>query len=189
MKTRLIVVDDFYPDPDAVRVVAQRSNLEADPANHKGIRSVEMPIPEGPYKIFEKLTGEKIKSGYSCFQLCIAGDQLVYHSDEQRWAAVVFLTPNAPPETGTSFFKSRATGFRSGEDLKSPEDAIHTYGGKLLDRTAWDEVDRIGNVYNRLAIWDARLIHSASDYFGTGLDDARLFQMYFWDSIAASPPG
>lgn len=187
MRTRLIVVDDFYPSPADVRAVALSSNLEAHPERHKGLRGPEMPIPDGVARAIEMLTHEKITTGYSCFQSCRAGDQLVYHSDTQRWAGVIFLTPNAPPASGTSFFKSWRTGARASEEILTPDAERETFAGKLLDRTAWEEVDRIGNVYNRLAIWDAHLIHSATDYFGADVQDARLFQMLFWDS-AASPP-
>ena len=51
----------------------------------------------------------------------------------------------------------------------------------FLDGTKWEEIDRIGNKYNRLAIWDAKLIHAASQYFGKNLNDSRLFHMFFFD--------
>ena len=51
-------------------------------------------------------------------QFCTAEDQLVYHTDSQTYAAVVFLTPDAPAECGTSFFKHKANGLR-----KYPTDA------------------------------------------------------------------
>ena len=37
---------------------------------------------------------------------------------------------------------------------------------KHLDPTPWEKVDVVGNVYNRLVIWDAHAIHQASQYFG-----------------------
>ena len=51
----------------------------------------------------------------------------------------------------------------------------------FLDSTKWEEIDRIGNKFNRLAIWDARLIHAASQYFGQNVYDSRLFHMFFFD--------
>lgn len=41
----------------------------------------------------------------------------------------------------------------------------------------------MGNVYNRLAMWDARLVHAATDYFGTDINNSRLFQMFFFDVV------
>ena len=43
-----------------------------------------------------------------------------------------------------------------------------------------------GNVFNRLVIFDARLIHSAGDYFGHNIETGRLFQMFFFDARTRS---
>jgi hypothetical protein len=56
-----------------------------------------------------------------------------------------------------------------------------TYENKLLDGTAWDTVDLIGNVYNRIVLWDAQLIHAAADYFGHDDETSRLVQIFFFD--------
>ena len=44
-------------------------------------------------------------------------------------------------------------------------------------------------MFNRLVIWDAHLIHSATDYFGHSPETGRLFQMFFFDSepLSAAP--
>jgi hypothetical protein len=60
--------------------------------------------------------------------------------------------------------------------------AIATYDGKLVDPTQWDEVDRVGNVYNRMMCWDATMLHAATSYFGDRPENARLFQMFFFDA-------
>jgi transcription antitermination factor NusA-like protein len=59
-----------------------------------------------------------------------------------------------------------------------------TYGGKLLDRNAWELVDTVGNVFNRLVIFDSKLIHAASEYFGSNIHDSRLFHLFFFDAEA-----
>lgn len=177
----ILVVDNFLEAPDALRGEALAAKLNANPARHKGTRSEDTPIPEWLANALCGLLEVEAIKGYVCFQSCVAGDQLVYHSDTQRWAAVIYLTPNAPPSAGTSTFRSKATGVRHATEVQDDDTARKTYGGKLLDRTAWDEVDRIGNVYNRLAVYDARLVHSASDYFGTTVEDGRLFLMAFFD--------
>ena len=41
------------------------------------------------------------------FQYCVPQDPLVYHNDAQTWAAMVYLTPDAPPECGTSLYVSK----------------------------------------------------------------------------------
>jgi hypothetical protein len=50
-----------------------------------------------------------------------------------------------------------------------------------LDSTPFDQVDVVGNVYNRLVLFDAQLIHAAPLYFGNTLQNSRLFQLFFFD--------
>jgi hypothetical protein len=54
-------------------------------------------------------------------------------------------------------------------------------GGAEFDRSRWEEVDRIGNIYNRLVLFDAHYAHGASGYFGSTLEDGRLFQNFFFN--------
>jgi hypothetical protein len=178
-----------------------QAGFEHHPEAHKGMRGPGTPIDTVLQGYFCSLLGlTQFVDGYCCFQLCVSGEQLVYHSDERSHAAIIYLTPNAPPSSGTSFFKSKATGLRAAPtmadararvgielDEQGAQSALlaleaNTYGGKLLDRTAWEEVDRIGNVFNRLTVWNAKLIHAATDYFGTDLASGRLFQMFFFNA-------
>ena len=55
-------------------------------------------------------------------------------------------------------------------------------GDPFLDGTPFEPVDVLGNVYNRLVIFDAQCIHSASEYFGTVKENCRLWQMFFFDT-------
>ena len=51
----------------------------------------------------------------------------------------------------------------------------------FLDSTEFEMVDTVGNVYNRVVLFDAKMIHSASEYFGTTKENGRLFQLFFFD--------
>ncbi len=190
----IVVIDDFFTNPDAVRDIALRQDFQADNNYFRGKRSVgKLPWPCVTEAAETRLgvTGLVPTPVCGVFQICVAGDQLVYHSDANDYAAVLFLTPNAPPEAGTTLYRSKATKGRTvAESLKLmglPETAENVgfveqqmYGDKLLDRTAWEVVDVVGNVYNRLVVWNARAVHAASAYFGTTPANGRLFQMYFW---------
>lgn len=191
LRSKVFIMDDFYAAPDGVRAAALASELVEHPERHKGARSSDFEIPPEVKTQFERLTGP-MGHGYSCWQLNVGGETIVYHSDTQRWAGAVYLTPDAPPDAGTSFWRSRtAPRVRSSNDLRIIVDGtvivdekhaeVLVYGGALLDRTRWQEVDRVGNVYNRLVVWDAKLVHSVSEYFGHNLDDGRLTQLFFWD--------
>ena len=107
------------------------------------------------------------------FQLTNVDDQLVYHADSQDYAAAIYLTKGAE-DMGTSFWKDKVFGER-----KPPEDAgicdqIFTEYN-LTHPENWELVDKVGHVYNRLVIWDAKMIHSASAY-----TSERLVQLFFF---------
>lgn len=192
MKKRFWVVDDFYHDPDKVRAFAMNQTYFPG-EGAVGHRTRKQYLFEGVVESFEEIMGKKIKkegdhSYYSAgingrFQYCEAGTKRVYHCDEQQYAALVFLTPDAPPECGTTFFRHKETKRRHAQEI----DWSNNEGGKVFpgdtfcDKTRYEAVDMVGNVYNRLVIFDGGLIHSASDYFGANIDNCRLHHMFFFN--------
>lgn len=185
-RPEIVVADGLYERPDEVRAFALSQEFRPSPY-HKGRRTGQFLFP-GLRERFEDLLRRRITEWEShgmngTFQVCVGGDQVVFHSDIQSHAAVVYLTPGAPPGAGTSFWRSRETGIRRAPGRGAPGAAAleeRTYYGKLLDPTAWDLVDSVGNVYNRLVLWDGRMIHSASCYFGANKGDGRLFHIFFF---------
>jgi hypothetical protein len=187
------IIDDFYQDPDRVRQLALATPKRADLRFWKGRRSnvFDQETMAELKARFEKIIGRKFKSIQSHFHVCDVDDPLVYHCDQQAWAGAVYLTPDAPVECGTSLWKSRKNGVSTkitpelaqqhGKPAKQLEN--ETFGeGALLDKTKWTEVDRIGNVYNRCALWRGDRIHSCSGYFGHTDQTRRLFQLIFlWE--------
>lgn len=181
----VVVVDNFYDNVNDVRALALAQNFAPDLRYHKGKRTSTKFIAPGTKQLFESLLGKKIvkwaEFEYNgIFQYCTAEDPLVYHSDVQSYAAAVYLTPDAPVETGTSFYRSKKypTVRKVGVSDLNYE---NVFEGGFYDKTKFELVDTVGNVYNRLVMWDARLIHSASQYFGTNKDNSRLFHLFFFD--------
>jgi hypothetical protein len=175
-----IVVDNIYEDPDKVRNFALLQKFNEHPNYHKGKRTDEVFLFDGLKEIFEYHLNKRIKDWTKygvngCFQYCIAGDNLVYHTDFQEYAAIIYLTPDAPPQTGTSFYRSKYTK----EIINNNTDIVFKNG--FLDSTQFELVDQIGNVYNRLIIFNSKIIHAASCYFGNNYNNGRLFQMFFFD--------
>lgn len=179
---RIWVVDNFYSDPHAVREYALRQQFAADENWFKGNRTVEQHFVPGTKREFEKIMGVKITNWEShgmCgrFQYCTSHDSLVYHWDGQTWAAMIYLTPNAPFECGTSLYAHKQTKVRHESD---PNSSI-AFDGGFYDKTKFELVDTVGNVFNRLFIFDAKCIHAASEYFGKTIEDSRLFHIFFFD--------
>ena len=187
LEKSFVVVDNFYKDPDSVRNFALTLDFRFHPGYHKGKRTDKTYLFSGLKESFEKILGKKVADfgrygTNGCFQYCIGGDQLVYHYDTQTYAGMLYLTPDAPPSCGTSFFRSRHNGIRKIDFGKEdhPNTKV-TFKNGFLDPTEFEVVDRVGNVYNRLVLFDARMIHAASEYFGSTLENGRLFQLFFFD--------
>jgi hypothetical protein len=189
----IIVVDNFYADPDAVREFAMY-NLQFEPSGyHKGQRSQSKYILEGTKERLEQIMGRNIINwnhpnyANGVFQFCTADQPIVYHVDSQMYAAMVYLTPDAPVDTGTALYKSKVTGLRGfPQDGRGGEDYYLTFKGlsqdmNFYDRTQFEKVDDVGNIYNRLVIFNSSNLHAATGYFGDAIENARFFHLFFFD--------
>lgn len=196
----LCVVDNFYKNPDDVREFALQQNFQENLKNFKGKRTTERFLWPFLREEFERLLGRPIVDWLNqpcngCFQITGFDDPLVWHSDLQSYAAAIYLTPDAPPSAGTSFWRDRQYHSRRPANhpleydryaddnarMQANQEIYSSYN--ILHSDNWELVDKIGAIYNRLAIWDAQLIHSASSYEGmqSGIaDKARLVQLFFF---------
>jgi hypothetical protein len=186
-KKKIWCVDNFYEDPLAVRQFALQQDY-----HHGGIgrgyigrRTFKQFLFPGLKERFEEIMGIKITKWEEHdmngrFQTAYAGEPLVYHCDDQLWAAAIYLTPDAPPESGTTLWRHKKNKMRHKTEMHSGPGG-YPFDKGFLDKTPFEPVDVIGNVFNRLVIWDAGSIHSASQYFGTKNEDSRLFQIFFFD--------
>jgi len=167
----LTVIEDFYNDPYAVRELALQQDFQPS-GYHKGKRTSFKWFAPGTIEKIESALGLKItdwdnQPHNTVFQYCTPADPLVYHYDGQTHAAV---------EVGKDGVK----------DEQHKSDLENTFIGAkhddFLDGTKWEEIDRIGNKFNRFAMWDAKTIHAATKYFGTSKETGRLFHMFFFNA-------
>jgi hypothetical protein len=191
LKKGIVVVDNFYDYPDWVREYAM-NNLDFNPSGyHKGQRSSDRLILEGTKEKFEEILGKKITNwnhesyANGVFQYCTSQDPIVYHVDSQTYAAMVYLTPDAPLQTGTATYKSKITG-ATRFDKTEGDDYYNTFKGlsnnmNFYDSSTYEVVDTIANVYNRLVMFDSKSIHAATGYFGDAIENARFFHLFFFD--------
>lgn len=189
----IIVVDNFYNDPDFIREWAIKE-IKFSPSNyHKGERATSRFSIIGMKEKLETIIGKPIYNwnhdsyANGIFQFCTADQPIVYHVDNQTYAGMVFLTPDAPPSTGTAFYRSKVTGdYKFDDQKRSTINYVRAFQGKnaemnFYDGTHFEKIDEVGNVYNRLVLFDAKNIHAATQYFGDAIDNARFFHMFFFD--------
>jgi hypothetical protein len=183
------IVDNFYENPDEVRKFAlQQDFLEGGIGRgFIGRRTHQQFLFAGLKERFEEIVGRKItkweEHGMNGrFQVAWAGEPLVWHCDSQKWGGMLYLTPDAPYQCGTTLYAHKQTRARNYYEEGWDAAWKDIPGDPHLDGTSFEPVDVLGNVYNRLVIFDASSIHSASQYFGTVMDNARLWQMYFFDT-------
>ncbi len=177
---RLWVVDNFYQNPDKIRAFALKESYSDDNRFYKGMRTLK------PYRhpdlklVFEDIMSEEITdfegNNNGCFQITSAENPRVWHCDGQKWAGMVYLTPDAPLRSGTRTHRSLRTGSRHADENLGDAFAMGNY-----DSTQFEIADDIANIYNRLVLFNARMIHSAGPYFGNHYTNGRLIQLFFFD--------
>ena len=181
------VVDDFYVNPNWVRDFALQQKYEVNRDGEKGYigsRTEKQFLFDGLQEQFEYVLNRRITrwEGHGMngrFQYCIAGEPLVFHCDPQAYAGMLYLTPDAPYQTGTRTHALKGTDIRH---LKHPRiQECFLPGSRNFDGTRFETVDMLGNVYNRLVIFNAGYLHSATEYFGFNKENSRLWQMFFFD--------
>lgn len=184
MQTNVIIVDDFYGDPDGVRAFALRQDFSVT-GNYPGARTKTFMTDDVKQTLSNVIRphGGNIHTWFETdgftgsFQMTTATDRSWIHTDHvNTWAGVCYLTPGAPHTGGTGLFRHRRTGARYVSEM--PKDMVY----ESQDMTKWDLVDVIGNMYNRLVLYRSNMFHSSLDYFGSTAEDGRLFQLFFFST-------
>jgi hypothetical protein len=89
------------------------------------------------------------------------------------WSGVVYLTPDAPPEAGTSIWRDKRTGR-----------CVASYGAKFhADVDNFEMALLVENRYNRLVLFRENVLHRAERGFGHD-KSARLVQTFFFQAQA-----
>ena len=184
MRTNLLIIDDFYDNVDEVRKFALSQQFLVK-GNYPGLRTksflnentktnIQRLLKPHAGKVIDWL--ESNKDSYSgAFQITMACDQSWVHTDNvNNWAGVLYLTPNAPLEGGTGFYRSKLNQSVYGDS----DDEV--CGNHAQDMTKWELVNQVSNVYNRLILFRADQWHTSQVYFGNTMETGRLTQVFFF---------
>lgn len=184
MQTSVIIIDDFYNNPHEVRNFALSLPFDVK-GNYPGTRTKSY-LNDGLKDFIQNFINPhagKVVNWYDrdgltgSFQLTFAHDRSWIHADVyNKWAGVLYLTPDAPLSGGTALYKYKETG----EYAITQNDDQTQFSA--YDYTKWELVDRIGNKFNRLVLYRGNFFHASLDYFGNTPENARLFQVFFLDT-------
>lgn len=107
------------------------------------------------------------------------------HTDSRAlcaYAGLVYLTPDAPASAGTAFYRLRRRDGSPGGNRVAPphNDLVDALGVTSVPADAFVEELRLDNVFNRLVVYRADIVHASTAAFGTTLEDQRLSVIFFW---------
>lgn len=201
------ILENFYEDPDAIRTFAlsqkykfRHQFTDADYV-FPGCRTKDLSLINKP--LFESVSKKIISLFHneehdhmrwaisSSFQSVSAeyGQGVIHTDNNTVFAAVLYLTPDAPMEAGTSLFKPNAKFDEVKYERYLKENDKRFDQGEIIMDTSYhemfDEVVRINNVYNTLIVYEGRHYHAAKQFFGKTLKDSRLAQVFFVSKIDA----
>jgi len=201
------IVENFYENPKAIRKFAlsqvftechERKNLEyVYPGGRtKDLIDLDKDLQQ---KVCEKLISVFHNSEHDVMRWAISTNfqsvteefnEGVIHTDQNTiFAAVLYLTPNAPLDSGTSLWKKNKKFHKAKyEAALAKNDDKFRAGDIEMDtdyHEMFDEVVRVNNVYNTLILYEGRHFHCANKFFGKNLKESRLAQVFFINKIDA----
>jgi hypothetical protein len=200
------IVDAFFDDPDSIRDQALNCDFNIRltapgpralcPLNISQITSkkilallidMNQHIVEGNIDLCFQITSKDLSEGW-------------VHTDVGRdvyFAGVVYLTPNAPLDGGTSIYKPKEKEFNpdlfnSLQTIKKDFYTCNTNNLKEFTESREKNNDmflktiEVSNVYNRLVMYPANEFHSENKLFGSTKEDSRLTLVFFVRHIASN---
>jgi hypothetical protein len=202
------IISDFYEKPDDIRQYALNQKYTYCHELEKNIDYVypgsrTKELRNLSFSLYEKICKKLISVFHipehdlmqwqinTSFQIVEAeyGHGLIHQDQNTIFAGVLYLTPNAPLNSGTSLFKKNAsydealylkTIKENDEHFKNKDPIDFSYHGMF------DEVVRVNNVYNTLILFEGDIHHCANQFFGDRKDNSRLAQVFFITKIDAN---
>ena len=202
------VINDFYDNPDAIRqfALAQKYKFRHEETGldyvYPGCRTQDLHAldPSLQATVLKKLVSVFHLAEHDAMRWAISSSfqsvseiygQGVIHTDTNTiFAGVLYLSPNAPLDAGTSIYRKNASFSQEKyQQACDANDARFKKGDIVMDtsfHSMFDEVIRVNNVYNTLILFEGDMHHAANHFFGSTLADSRLAQVFFVNRIDAN---
>ena len=200
-----IIVSDFLDDPDPVRswVIDNSKNgcLNFDiEGSYPGKRTYQLANIDYRSMVESKLKQilpfkfkmDMEDSDTYAFQLCLENEMTWVHVDDfSDWAGILYLTPNAPLESGTLIYKEEYNPLLKKMSLKMKELAIKSekeakeYYSVMENSNITEFTTQVNNIYNRLLLLRGSCLPHRSNIpgFGNSLENGRLTQVFFFNEV------
>jgi hypothetical protein len=199
MPTSLIVVDDFFEDPHAVREAALRLTYPPLQGVFPGRNSIERLDIPGLDRLVSHLVGEPVRAvnppqSHGKCRITFARDAGTarVHIDPAHWSGILYLSRPEDCRGGTEFFRHRATGTdRAPYDDAEAAQWGYASGREMvtqilsrdgLDPAAWEPSMTVPMRFNRLLLLRPWLWHTAGENFGDTMENGRLVFLMFFES-------
>ena len=140
----------------------------------------------GRKRLFQPAMGGADQLNHNCIQVVAAHEASARpHTDSRalcRYAAVLYLSPDGPEHAGTTFFRVRLPdGTLGGNMIASRHtNLVDALGTRFVPPDLFVPDVSVDYRFNRLLLYRADLIHSATTYFGNALAERRMAAVFFW---------
>lgn len=197
----IITIDNFYSDPYSVRDFALQQDYIKQEGNYPGLRTDSIAnlnlslLDHFADTLFSNIfKDDKEKYSYdiaTCFQSIKNGDSPynmgIIHQDGSdgkfiNLAGVIYLTPDAPVEAGTTIYTPIV------DTLMMPVTLEKMYTKEIpatayMDITEYNKqfkiLKQVENKFNRAVVYPGYAFHTQSNLFGKTLANSRLTQVFF----------
>ncbi len=185
----ILVIDNFYNNPMETRkhILKQEFKVRGNYPGQRTVSFATASIRDLIQKWIEPFGGKITqfpmgKADYNgAFQYTTSRDRSWFHGDSwNNWAGVLYMTPDAPVNGGTGLYRYKdGTRFEWEQKIRNNEKEMSSAS---QDVSKWELVDKVGNIFNRLVLFNANAFHCSMDYFGNNKKDGRLFQVFFFST-------
>jgi hypothetical protein len=213
----ITIVDNFFNDPDKVREFALKQTFKTNKERvdsgentlYPGLRTdglhlididLYFEVTSKLFSIYHNIQEQRVNwEVFAYFQLVPKdwNDGWIHIDGSDLSAGVIYLTPNAPLNSGTSIYKPNSL-FDANryEELQLSKNLFfrqniksNKYDQEKLEcNSMFDETIKVNNLYNRFVMFNGNEYHGADTFFGSDEEDSRLTLVYFMHKLETDRP-
>lgn len=202
---RVIIVDDFYPQPLDIREMALDADYESmdNARNYPGVNTTQSFWNSQLQAMLSSITGDAVyatpTSSCGHFRSTCAHDtsKQIIHFDpklDQVWAGVIYLSLPQHYEghdAGTRMYRHKRSGMTvapidhvqaSAMGVRTQQDMVTFFETEGMDESLWQVELEVPIRFNRLVLFRPWMWHGIAGHFGDTIINSRLTQLIFLNS-------